>query len=167
MAIRLKHGMGDVGSDAAASTAALLSMSTPSVNADYPSYCNWMPFADYITACQVPTAAVQNAAVKQQIMAAGDTPEAEAQYQAYLNDTAALAKLEPESAAQYQFAGENPNLAALLGADPFGRLVGGITNITSGVTSWFGVPAWVWLAGGLVTFAFVASGGGSARRYGR
>jgi hypothetical protein len=146
--------MGDVLSATAAATGAVVDMSTPSVDAAFPGYCSWMPFADYMTACQVPTAAVQNAAVKQEIdkAAAGNTALADQQYQQYLADTAALAKLNPEGAAQYKFAGDNPNTAALLGADPFGRVVGSAAQGVLSVTGWLGIPAWIWIAGGGVGF---------------
>jgi hypothetical protein len=163
---RLRSGIGQLPGETLPVVSSVL---TPTVMGDYPGYCGWLPFSDYLPACQVPTAAAQNAAAGQMITkAAGvDQALADEQYQAYLSDTAALAKLDPEGAAQYTFAGQNPNEAALLGAGPFGRVVGSAVNAASSVTGWLGVPTWVWLLGSLGAFGVVALGGGSPRRYGR
>lgn len=130
----------------------------------FPSWCNWMPFADYFASCQPATQAQINAQVQADITkAAGeDTALATQQYQAYLSDVDALCQSDPTNCAAYQAATSSPTCAAVFGTGTMASLFCG----TPGQTNWF---LWGGLAGlALVgVFGIVALSGGSARRYGR
>lgn len=103
----------------------IVAMKAPS---DFPSWCSWMPFADYMPACKVPTAAQQNAAIKTEIekAAGAGTPAynpdlAAQQYEEYLKDSAAYCAAHPDECAEYTAASANPTCAALLGTGPLAQ----------------------------------------------
>ena len=92
----------------------------------FPSWCSWMPFADFYDACKVPTAAQQAEYARQQIekAAGAGTPQynpelAAEQYQLYLADATAYCAMHPDECAEYTAAGENSTCTGILGA---GRL---------------------------------------------
>ena len=123
----------------------------PVSTSGFPSWCSWMPFADYLPACRVPTAAEQNAAIKADIekAAGAGTPAynpdlAAEQYQEYLKDATSYCASHPEECAAYKQAGESPTCSAMLGtgtvaqtfcANPGGYLLLGAAAI-AGILLW-------------------------------
>jgi hypothetical protein len=94
----------------------------------FPSWCSWLPFADYMAACKVPTAAEQAAYVKTEIekAAGAGTPNynpnlAAEQYGEYLKDVSTYCESHPEECAEYQAAGEHPDCSAILGTGTFAQ----------------------------------------------
>jgi hypothetical protein len=121
----------------------------------FPGYCSWLPFADFMSACQVPTIAQVQASNASNV-GPGLSPDAAAQLQAQIQQTdQADCAANPDSCAQFTFAGSNPTTAAILGSGTVGQAAGGLeaaagtagsaaATLASFFTSqwaWFGLAA--------------------------
>lgn len=140
-----RRGFGDVvsnivtGGDPLGVGAGMQRALQPSPSADFPGYCNWLPFSSFLPACQIPTAAAQatQAATDIQKAAGAGTPNynptlAAQQTAAYQQDVAALCQQDPTSCAQAQFASQNPNWAAALGSGNLSQWLAGLVQCDSG-----------------------------------
>lgn len=113
-----------------------------------PSWCSWVPFADFAPACQVPTPAELVAANASNYGPAA-TPETIAAGQSEAGTAVAqFASAYPEEYGQYLTASNNPYTSAVLGTGPAGQLAAGVETLAGGI------PSWIWFlgAGGLAVF---------------
>lgn len=125
-------------------------------NEMFPGWCSWMPGADFFSACQVPLADVLRAQQQADLskVAAVNPELAAAGVKA--GDAAAFAYCQqnPEACAEFTFAGENPTLAAILGAGPAARKVAGLPDDLTNTVDKYG--NWIMLGAIAIGVIFLA-----------
>lgn len=100
---------------------------------DFPSWCSWMPFADYMDACRVPSQAEIDAETHAAIVKGATNPTTgvtnqtlvDQQYGAYQSDIAALCATDPEGCAAFHLANSSPTCSKLLGTGDLGQTLCG------------------------------------------
>lgn len=130
----------------------------------FPGYCSWMPFADYLSACKVPTIS-QLQAMNQSNVGPALSAQSQAQLQGDIQQAdASDCSANPEACGQFTFAGENPVTAATFGAGAAGQAIGGLeaagstlSGAASSLASLFS-SQWAWLGLGAVIIIFWARG---------
>lgn len=148
-------GLGDSGGTALSSAPGV---PTDVAASGYPSYCSWMPFADFLSECQVPTAA-QILTANLSNYGAAATPDTIAAGQAAAADSIALDCTDnPDLCSQFTFAGSSPLTAAMLGSGTVGQAAGGLESATGTIASLFS-SQWAWIGLGVVGLAFIFMGG--------
>jgi hypothetical protein len=105
----------------------------------YPGYCSWMPFADFFSECQVPTAQAILTANLTNYGAAATPATIAAGQEAAAQSIAADCTNNPEACSEFTFAGNSPTIAAMFGAGAVGQAVGGASGL-------FSTSTWVWVA---------------------
>ena len=106
---------------------------------DYSAWYCRLPFADYFSACQVPTLAELEAEHRRELsrVAAVNPELAQQGFERGQQLTAADCAANPERCAEFTFAGQNPTAAAVMGAGPVARTVyETASDFASVPTSW-------------------------------
>lgn len=116
----------------------------------FPSYCGWLPFADFLSQCQIPTQA-QIVTANLSNYGANIPPSAVSATQAEIGSMLQSdCSANPDACSQSTFAANNPTTAALFGASTTGQAVGGLEDAINTLAGLFS-NQWVWF--GAAAFA--------------